>query len=140
MGRPIGHPHVSFTIDKESVRKCDLTLAETLHKFPIHIKFDDRVQVRVRAAVRAAAVENPPVLAIGIHSNAGRYSNFSALQLVPVVIHVIWIHRYLLRLQSRARNHGEPRRRRTSMQILVNATSLTSRRFLLPFYSYRNFR
>src|SRR5215472_13363756 len=104
-GRTIRYPDGAFAVDEKTVRECDLALAEALDELAAEIDFDDGVKIGIGATISAAAVENPEVLAIGVHPDPAGHSDFSSLEFVPVVVHMIWIHRYL-GMQPGSRDSG----------------------------------
>ncbi len=91
----VGHPHVSLLVDKNSVRERYLAFAEALDELAVERDLDHRVEVGIGAAIGAAAVENPQMLAIGSHLESAGHPDLSALEFVPVVIDLVRIVRSL---------------------------------------------
>ena len=84
--RAVGDPHVAFPVDEESVRKIDQPLAEAGDDLPVRVHLDNRIEVRLGAAVRAAAIEDPHVPAVAVHLDPARDADLAAERLVPVGI------------------------------------------------------
>src|SRR5262249_14978287 len=75
VGRAVGHPDEPFTIDEEAVREVHDPFAEAPHELAVHIDFDDRIEYGLGAAVRAAAIEDPDVLTVGIDPDAAGHTD-----------------------------------------------------------------
>ena len=55
-----------WLIDIHAVRPQDLSRAEALHDLAVRIELDDRIDIRTRARIGAAAIAGPDVLAVDI--------------------------------------------------------------------------
>src|ERR1051326_5594415 len=89
--RAVGHPHIALLVDEQSVRKADRSLPEALDHLAVERDLNDRIEVRVRTAIGSAAVDDPKILAVGIHLEAACDTDLAALNFVPVVIDVVRI-------------------------------------------------
>jgi hypothetical protein len=87
----VSDPDEALVVDEEAVREVHDPLAEALHEPAIHVDLDDRIEIRLGAAVGAAAVEDPEVLAVTIGTDAARDPDLAAFELVPVVVDLVGI-------------------------------------------------
>jgi len=89
----IGHVHVAFVVDGETVRVIEHPGTEALEHPPRSIKLHHSRKVRFRtsrAVVVTASFQNPQALLIGVHLDAGRGTpGPSTRQPSPVVVGMI---------------------------------------------------
>ena len=93
-------------VDEEAVREVHDALAEAPHELAVHVDLDDRIERGFGAAVGAAAVEDPQMLAVWIDPDTAGHADFAAFELVPVEIHLVGRNANL-RVDDRARNQRE---------------------------------
>jgi hypothetical protein len=88
----VGHPDVAVAVDMETVRIVHRAGAELGLQVAIGIELHDRIERRIAAVVRRAAVERPQALAVGIDLNADGRAPFAVgRQLRPVLLELVRI-------------------------------------------------
>ena len=138
--RAIGHPDEPFAIDEEAVREVRDPFAEAPHELAVEVDLNHRIEIRLGAAVRATTIEDPQMLAVGIHLDAARDSDLPTFELVPVVIDFVRSHADLS-VHARDEDSNEQCRNACSSrhQILRSGQSRTLRKLRREkFHGCRN--
>jgi hypothetical protein len=88
----VGRPYAAVTIDVETMRMVEVTLAKGQQKFSRSIEFFDGITCRVDTVSFSAAFEDPDALAVGIDIHACHLPHLEAIgHLQPIRVEGIWI-------------------------------------------------